>query len=66
MVIESCGFIIKNNMPAFIFFKKMDHTRFLFIYFRLFKQTLQFLQKICEKMSIQYTVLVIEPKTFRT
>ena len=36
-----------------------------FVYFCLFKQTLQFLQQIYVKMSIQYTVLGFEPTTFR-
>ena len=48
-----------------VFFLKMGHPRPLFsIYFRLFKQTVQFLQ--CEKMCIQYTVLRFEPTTFGT
>ena len=41
----------------------MGHTRALF---RLFNQTLQFLQQIYVKMSIQYTVLGFEPTTFGT
>ena len=38
-----------------------------FVYFSLFKQTLQFLYQIfVNKMSIQYLVLGFEPTTFRT
>ena len=48
-------------------FFKWSNTVLFFVFFRLFKQTLQFLQQIgtCEKMSIQYLVLEFEPTTFR-
>ena len=52
----------------FLFLKKNRPTpaSFSFI-FGLFKQTLQiFNTNICEKMSIQYTVLGFEPTTFGT
>ena len=41
----------------------MGHTRPLFLLFLSFK-TLQFLQHLYVKMSIQYTVLAFEPTTF--
>ena len=44
----------------------MGQPRPFFVYFHLFKQTLQFTANICEKMFIQYTVLGFEPTTFRT
>ena len=43
-------------------FLKMGYPQPLF---RLFKQTLQFLQQFLWKLSIQYTVLGFEPTTFR-
>ena len=46
------------NIPYF--------TGLFFIYFRLFKQTLQFLLQYMWKMSIQYMVVRFEPKVFRT
>ena len=48
------------------FLKGPTPASFSFI-FGLFKQTLQiFTTNICEKMSIQYTVLGFEPTTFGT
>ena len=41
------------------------HADLFLIYYRLFKQTLHFLQH-CEKMSIQYTVLGFKRMTFDT
>ena len=48
--------------------KKWSILGLFFVYFRLFKQTLQFLQQIYVKnvMTIQYTVLGFEPTTFGT
>ena len=41
----------------------MGHPSLFFIYYRLFKQTLQFYNKY---LSIQYMMLGIEPTTIRT
>ena len=48
--------------------KKIGHPRPLFRLFRLFKQTLQFLQQIYVKnvMTIQYMVSGFEPTAFGT
>ena len=47
-------------------FFKWANPGLFFVYFGLFKQTLQiFTTNICEKMSIQYTVPGFEPMTFR-
>ena len=43
----------------------IGHADLFLIYYRLFKQTLHFLQH-CEKMSIQYTVLGFKRMTFDT
>ena len=48
-----------------VFFKKnRANPGFFFIYFRLFKQTLQFSQQINVKMSIQYPAPGFELTTF--
>ena len=53
-----------SDKPLFFLKKWANPASFLFI-FGLFKQTLQiFTANICEKMSIQYTVLGFEPATF--
>ena len=44
----------------------MGHPGLFFVYFCLFKQTLQFLQQKMEKMYIQYTALWFKHTTFRT
>ena len=67
--ISSLFFVISSSFQATVrFFKK--HLAILglfFVYFCLFKQTLQFLQQInVEKMSIQYTVLGFELTIFGT
>ena len=49
-----------------ILFLKWANPGLFFVYFRLFKHTLQFLQQINVKMSIQYTVLGFELTTFGT
>ena len=52
----------KSRFPP----KKVKHPGLFFVYFSLFEQTsLQFLQQICVKMYIQYSVLVFKPTTFR-
>ena len=47
-----------------MFFKKWTNPGLFFIYFRLLKQTLQFLQQKMGKMSIQYLVSGFELTTF--
>ena len=49
-----------------IIFLKMDRPGLFFVYFCLFKQTLQFFKQINVKMSIQFMILRFEPATFRT
>ena len=44
----------------------MGNPALFFIYFRLFKHTLQFLQQINVKKSIQYIALGLEPTTIVT
>ena len=59
--------LFANNFFVFHFyFNKWAIHGLFFIYFRLFKPTLQFLQQICIKKSIQYMLLGFEPTTFRT
>ena len=53
-----------NWIFKFIFFN--GNPRLFLIYFRLFKQELQFYSKYMEKFSIQYMVLGFEPTTSRT
>ena len=64
---DCCSTGLTTTICVSIFFKNgPTPASFLFI-FGLFKQTLlQFLQQICEKMSIQYTVPGFEPTTFRS
>ena len=46
---------------------KMDHPGLFFVYFHLFSKNITiFTTNICEKMSIQFMVLGIEPTTFGT
>ena len=51
-----------NDIISFL--KKWANPGLFFVYFRLFKQTLQFLQQINVKMSIQYPALGFELTTF--
>ena len=54
----------KISLSARTLFKKICLPQPFFIYFHLFKQTLQ--QVHVKKMSIKYTVLGFEPTTFRS
>ena len=65
-----CNFVARSNDRSIdvALTKKLkwaNHGLF-FIYFRLFKHTIQYLQKINMKKSNQYTVPGFELTTFRT
>ena len=55
----------QNHLETIWFFKWAIPGIF-FVYFRLFKQTLQFVATNMWKISIQYMVLGFKPTTFRT
>ena len=59
------GHKMTSASPWYLFFKWANPGHF-FIYFRLFKHTLQFFQQINVKMSIQYMVQGLELMTFST
>ena len=58
----------QDNLALYLaipfFKKKWANPGLFFVYFRLFKQTLQFLQQINVKMSIQYPAPGFELTTF--
>ena len=64
--IQGSSPVIGNIFTLFLFYKKCAITGLFFVYFRFNKQTIQFLQQIHVKMSIQYTVLRFKPTTFLT
>ena len=55
---------VQLTLSACITLSSLIRFYLFLIYFRLFKQTIQFLQQINVKMSIQYLVLGFEPMTF--
>ena len=58
-------FVCPRAYKSGSFFKKGHSRPLFFIYFRPLKPTLQFLQQINVKTSIQYTVLEFEHTTYR-